>query len=345
MTAGQGTVPDGPIIGICGAGVTGQAVGRVLRTLGVRTAWFDPQAGAAMRASRRHGGVVLDRPADLTVVDTVVLAVPSPQVELVSGLFAEGPDGAPDTGPDVVSLSDDHDDVLGLMALHQQAVAAGRRLVVGAALSPGLTGLLACHLGEQLASVDEVHVAMHGTGGPACARQHHDALGGLARGWHDGEWIERPGGSGRELCWFPEPVGAADCYRGALADPVLLHRAFPQACRVSARVSATRRDRLTARLPMLTPPHAEGDRGAARVEVRGALADGARETLVAGAVGRTGDLAGTVAAWCAQACLDGRFPLGVSTTADDPVLARALLAGIVDSGVQLHEYTGVPTAW
>lgn len=336
MNPGRSGGPDGPIVGICGAGVTGQAVGRVLRALDVRTAWFDAQAGAALRASRRHGGVVLDRPSDLGAADAVVVAMPAPQVGFVTVLLGGG--------ADVVSMSDDHDDVLALLGLHQPAAEAGRRVVVGAALSPGLTGLLACHLVDQLAAADEVHVAMHGTGGPACARQHHDALGGLARGWHDGEWIERPGGSGRELCWFPEPVGPADCYRGALADPVLLHRAFPQACRVSARVSATRRDRLTARLPMLTPPHAEGDRGAVRVEVRGAMAGGARETLVVGAVGRTGDLAGTVAAWCALACLDGRFPLGACATADDPVLARHLLAGIVDSGVQLHEFTGVPTS-
>ena len=43
-----------------------------------------------------------------------------------------------------------------------------------------------------------------------------------------------------------------------------------RACeRVTARVAASRRDRLTARLPMLRPPHPEGLIGAVRVEVRG----------------------------------------------------------------------------
>lgn len=323
-----------PVVGICGAGVTGQAVGRVARSLGVRTAWFDPQPGTAVRASRRHGGVVLDGFDDLAVVDVVVLAGPVGHAHDAASLLADG--------VDVVSVSDDHDDVLELLALHELAEAAGARLVIGAALSPGLTGLLARQLASQLHAVDEIHVAMHGTGGPACARQHHDALGGSARGWHDGEWIERPGGSGRELCWFPDPIGPADCYRASLADPVLLHRAFPEASRVSARVSATRRDRLTARLPMLAPPHAEGDRGAVRVEVRGALADGARETLVVGAVGRAGDLAGAVAALCAAACVEGRVPVGVTVTGDEPALSRHLLAGAIDVGVQLQEFTGVP---
>ena len=26
------------------------------------------------------------------------------------------------------------------------------------------------------------------------------------------------GGTGRELCWFPDPIGGRDCYRAALAD-------------------------------------------------------------------------------------------------------------------------------
>ncbi|MFN8021188.1 MAG: hypothetical protein U0Q03_06625 [Acidimicrobiales bacterium] len=334
MTDSTRPTGETPVVGICGAGVTGQAVGRVARSRGLRVAWFDPQSGASVRASRRHGGVVLDRFDDLGVADVVVLTHPVGHA-VVAGEFV-------DEGVHVVSVSDDHDDVMAMLSLHERAWTAGARMVVGAALSPGLTGLLARQLASQLAEVDEIHVAMHGTGGPACARQHHGALGGLARGWHDGEWIERPGGSGRELCWFPDPIGPADCYRAALADPVLLHRAFPQASRVSARVSATRRDRLTARLPMLAPPHAEGDRGAIRVEVRGALPDGARETLVVGAVGRTGDLAGAVAALAAIACLDGRAPVGVSVTGEDPVLSRQLLGAAIDCGVQLQEFTGVP---
>ena len=52
------------------------------------------------------------------------------------------------------------------------------RLVVGAALAPGLSGVLARHLADRLAVVDEIHVATHGTAGPGvrataprCARR------------------------------------------------------------------------------------------------------------------------------------------------------------------------------
>jgi hypothetical protein len=241
----------------------------------------------------------------------------------------------------VVSLSDDPDDVQRLLALHGRALTNEARLVVGAALAPGLSGVLARHLADQLALVDEIHIAAHGTGGPACARQHHEALGSRAIGWHDGEWIERPGGSGRELCWFPEPIGSADCYRGALADPIVLHRAFPQVDRISARVSATRRDRLTARLPMLAPPHSEGGRGALRVEVRGAVDSGERVTHVAGAVGRTADLAGTVGALFAQSCVDRRNAPGVTVAGADAALGAWLMGEAVAAGIQLQEYTGV----
>lgn len=321
------------IVGVLGAGVTGQAVGRTLRHRGIRTAWFDTDGAAARRAASRLGGVVLASIDDLGATDAVVVATPAPHRPGVATLLAEG--------CHVVSLGDDLDDVPGLCDLGAVAEAADRCVVVGAGMSPGLSGLLARFLADQLAVVDEIHVAMHGTGGPACARQHHRALGSRAVGWHDGEWFDRPGGSGRELVWFPEPIGPADCYRGALPEPLLLQRAFPDADRISARVSARRRDRLTARLPLLAPPHREGDRGAIRVEVRGAAADGARVTQVAGAVGRTGDIAGTVGALFAEVCADGRLAPGLTVAGADSVPTARLLAAAADAGVMLQEYTGI----
>jgi hypothetical protein len=195
----------------------------------------------------------------------------------------------------VVSTTDDPDDATNLYALDDLAAERGVLVVVGAGFAPGLSCLLARYGSGELDRVDEIHVARHGTGGPACARQHHQSLGGTARWWRDGDWIEQPAGSGRELCWFPDPIGAYDCYRAEMADPLLLHRAFPTASRISARTSGTRRDRLTARLPMLRPPHPEGAIGAIRVELRGTKA-GMRETVVFGAIDRAAVAAGAVAA-------------------------------------------------
>jgi len=182
-------------------------------------------------------------------------------------------------------------------------------------------------------------VAAHGTGGPACARQHHRALAGLALAWQDGMWIERSSGSGRELCWFPDPVGAHDCYRAELVDPLLLVPAFPTVSRVSARLSATRRDRITARLPMLRRPHPEGTLGALRVEVRGHR-DGAREVEVLGAIDRPAVAAGAVAAVAVTHVLAREAPTGVVGMADARLDTEGLLAELAFRGVKAARYTG-----
>ena len=204
----------------------------------------------------------------------------------------------------VVSVSDSVADVEALLDLGPVAAARGVSLVIGAGFSPGLTCVLARHAANRFDHVDEIHVAKVGTGGPACARQHHQALANAAIDWRDGGWQRRPGGSGRELCWFPDPVGAADCYRAALPDALLLVNAFPGIERVTARVAATRRDRFTARLPMLRPPHPEGGVGAVRVEVRGRRGD-RRDVRVLGVMDRPGVAAGAVAAVSAVLAAEG----------------------------------------
>ncbi len=131
-------------------------------------------------------------------------------------------------GRSIVSVSDSLGDALALLDLDAEASARGATVIAGAAFSPGLTCLLARHAARDLDLVDEIHVARSGTGGPGCARQHHHALGGTALDWRDYGWQRRPGGSGRELCWFPDPIGALDCYRAELPDPVLARADLPR---------------------------------------------------------------------------------------------------------------------
>jgi hypothetical protein len=267
--------------------------------------------------------------------DVVLLATPSPQSELARRAL--------DADAHVVCTTDDLADVDALVLLRPPE---GRRVVVAAAAAPGLSGLLARYGASLLTQLDEIHVQSVGTGGPACAIQHHRALGGTSLGWHDGVWQERPAGTGRELCWFPEPVGAHDCYRAELVDPVLLHRAFPEVARITARVAATRRDRLTARLPMLRTPHPEGLLGAVRVELRGA-AGVAREVVVLGAAQPLASLAGLVAAETARHVARGEVAPGVSTLADAAMPTRAILDALTRQGVRLERFegTGARTAW
>jgi hypothetical protein len=193
-------------------------------------------------------------------------------------------------------------------------------VVVGCGFSPGLSCVLARHGAATMDRVDEIHVSHSGTGGPACARQHHRALGLTSLDWRDGSWMERPSASGRELNWFPDPIGAMDCYRAALPDPLLLLPEFDGVKRITARVAANRRNRLTAWLPMLRPPHDDGGPGGLRVELRGWRGEES-VVQVLGAMDRPATAAAAVAALTAELAVQGALHrTGV-----------AGLAGMVDS--------------
>ena len=263
--------------------------------------------------------------------DVVVLAHRTPHAVLASTLMGQG--------STVVSVSGDLDDTMDLLGLGDRALATQQSLIIGASCSPGASALLVHYMLDMFDTVDEVHLAVHGTGGPECARQHHDGLAGVAIGWHDGEWIKRPGGSGRELCWFPDPVNARDCYRFATPEPVLMLRVEPTLRRITARTSATRRDRLTARLPMLIPPHAEGGIGALRVELRGTK-DGVRHVAICGMAERIASIAAAVAAQTALAVLRSPVVPGVHVLGEATLPNADILNAIVAGGLTMHQFVG-----
>ena len=245
--------------------------------------------------------------------DTVPPDDPAPGIEAgVSVALLAGPRSTharlarryAEAGVSVVSVADDVEEVRALLELDPVARANNVSTVIGAGFSPGLTCVLASHAASLFDRVEEIHVAKVGTGGPACASTHHDALASVAVDWRDGEWVKRRAGSGRELCWFPDPIGGEDCYRAALPDALLLAPAFAGVDRITARLAANRRDRITARFPMLRPPHPEGGLGAVRVEVRGQRG-AARAVQVLGAMDRPAVAAGAVAALASIAAGNG----------------------------------------
>ena len=242
-------------------------------------------------------------------------------------------------GVAVVTTSNQLSEVRRLLALHQEAVHSGVPLIVGATFMPGFTCLLARHGSKEFDQLDEIHAAKVGTGGPACARQHHQALSSAGLDWRDGRWCARAPGSGRELAYFPDPIGGRDCYRAALPDALLLVPAFPNVVRVTARMAATRRDRLTSPLPMLRPPHAEGGLGAVRVELRGRVGSQSRVSVF-GAVERPAVAAAMVAASASCAVLRGDFAPGASGLAGVAEPLR-LLRAIADQGVRPMRFEGV----
>jgi saccharopine dehydrogenase-like NADP-dependent oxidoreductase len=272
------------------------------------------------------------RRGDPDGADVVILATPA-------GDHLAAARRALAAGSHVVSVGDDPLDVTALLALDGEARAADRSVVIGAGFSPGFTCVLARHGADGFDSVDEIHVAKFGTGGPACARSHHRALTGESLDWWNGAWRRRPGGSGRELCWFPDPVGAQDCYRAAAPDALLLVPAFPRIARVTGRIQATRRDRLTSHLPMLRKPHPEGTVGAVRVEIRGQRG-AARDVAVLGAVDRPAVAAGTVAALAALAVAEGTVARRGAAGLAELVDPRSFLTALAERGVRAALFEG-----
>jgi saccharopine dehydrogenase-like NADP-dependent oxidoreductase len=286
----------------------------------------DPRRAAAVADSIGDPDRVEVRPAGpgwFDGADVGILATPGQHRPEAERLL--------ERGAGVVSTADGLDEVRELLGLGAEARERGLAVVLGAGFGPGLSDLLVAHAASTFDAVDEIHVSRRGTGGPACARQHHRAMAGETVEWRDGAWARRRAGSGRELTWFPDPIGPADCYRAAVCDPLLLAAAFPAATRVSTRISATRRDRLTAHLPMLRPPHRETGLGAIRVEVRGRRG-ATRDVTVLGAIDRPAVAAGAVAALAAIAVARREVPpgaqglgVGVETV---PFLAELAARGV-----------------
>lgn len=323
-------------VGIIGAGAVGSRVARQLLV-------GDPNARVVMTDSDEErlrsslgslGTRATPGGADMSGEGLHLLVVAAP-----CGNHVEPIVSALNSGLSAISTSDRPDEVAKLLALDSLAKQRGALVLAGVGFTPGMSCVLAAYGAARFDRVDEIHVARVGTGGPACARQHHRALKGAARDWRDGEWVRRPGGSGRELVWFPDPVGGADCYRGALPDSLLLQRCFPSCDRITARVAATRQDRFTSWLPMLSPPHPEGGVGALRVELRGRI-DTRREIQVFGAVERPAIGAAAVvaaaASWLGESPVQLTGAMGLAGSVDP----RSFLREVAARGVTAQEFEG-----
>ncbi len=329
-------------IAVIGAGILGVRIARELLT---PAAGGHPSSGGVIlvtRRAERREQLSTSFGSQLHVTDSATSALPA-DVRVVVVARAAGEQLAViteqmDAGRHVVATSDDLDEVRAILALSGRAEARGVAIVAGATMSPGLSCLLADHAATLLERVDEVHVARHGVAGPACARQRLKALRGSGLDLRDGEWVKRPGFSGRELNWFPDPVGARDCYRAALAEPLLLHAAFPDVSRLTARLAASRRDRALAPFPVLVPPPDEGGLGALRVELRGDVG-GERRTVVYGALDRPAIAAAGVAAVSAIHLLEGSIGAGAGGLAGRGV-ALSMLTELARRGIRAAAFEG-----
>lgn len=294
-------VGEGPSIAVVGGGILGAGIARNLLTP-VSDPWIAPsrvvlvtrrsERATQLRASFGRDVRIIEDTTDSWVpgddTDVVVIARGYDEQEALARSCVTG-------GTNVVTTTDDLGAVRGLLELGPEAEAHGVALVLGATMAPGLSCLLAKHASGLFDRVDEIHVGRLGAAGPSCARSRLKALRGTAVEWRGGRFQDRAGFSGRELSWFPDPIGGRDSYRAALPSPLLLVPEFPGVERVTARLVANRRDRALAPFPVLVPPPEEGGLGAIRVELRGEK-DGQRLGVVYGALDRPSVAASTVAA-------------------------------------------------
>ena len=322
---------------VLGAGAGGARVARQLLVTDTvdRVVLRDTSADRLAWASRTLGDrVVIQHHPFPSSMDAEVVIVASPR-----GTQLAAVESAVAAGRPTITILDDLAETIAILGLQQAASYAGGPVVVGAGFAPGLSCVLASHGMAWFDKVEELHIAKMGTGGPACALVHHRALSRRSYDWRDDGWVRRPGGSGRELNWFPEPVGPHDCYRASLPDPILLHHAFPTISRITSRMAATRRDRLTAPLPMLTPPHTEGGPGAIRVELRGQR-DLAQDVVVLGTTSRPAVAAAAVAALTVEWVLTDRLLVQAVAGLAEMVEPVAFLNELLDRGVKCEIFEG-----
>lgn len=241
-----------------------------------------------------------------------------------------------------VVVSDGLSETVSILNLEKEAFELGVPVVVGTGFAPGLSCVLSAYGKTLLEQTEEIHVSKMGTGGPACALVHHRALSRMSFGWREDKWDKRLGGSGRELLWFPEPVGPQDCYHAALSDPILLHNAFPDVLRISAKMAATRRDRFTAFFPMLTPPHNEGGIGAIRVELRGTK-NGVQENIVLGVSEHPASAAAAVTALTTEYLLKQKINLNHMSTLALIVEPSEFLSELTKRSIAVEIFEGDKT--
>ena len=252
-------------------------------------------------------------------LDVVVVCVPeAEQCDVARRHVAEG--------RHVVTTADGLEAVGRLLDLDAVAGASGRSLVVGAGFHPGLSTLLAVHAATLFDEVIEVHTASIGAAGLACTQRRAEALRGEGREWRDGTWHDARAGSSKELLWFPDPMGSHDCWRGDLADPVLIHRVLPTATRITARAADQPRPAVRrVREAIGRGPERFDAVGALRVEVRGRRL-GATDSVIYGVMDHPSVACAAVAATAAVAV--GR---------PEAIRGAIGLAEAVDSRVALSE--------
>ena len=130
-----------------------------------------------------------------------------------------------------VSLCDDHDAARRVLALDEEARAAGVTILTGLGWTPGLSNLCVRHAAGRLDRVEAAHIAWAGSSadseGWAVVLHTMHIFSGRVTTYAAGRWQEVPAGSEPERVAFPAPLGTVTVFHVGHPEPVTLPRFLP----------------------------------------------------------------------------------------------------------------------
>lgn len=127
-----------------------------------------------------------------------------------------------------VDICDDPQPTIEELNLHNEAKQADITAIIGMGNNPGVGNLCAKYGAQKLDEVEEiefiwVHPAISRTGGAGVLHA-IGAFSGDVPSYRQGQWVDVPAGSDKEVIDFPEPVGRVEVFHSGHPEPITVPR-------------------------------------------------------------------------------------------------------------------------
>jgi len=127
-----------------------------------------------------------------------------------------------------VDICDDPQPTIEELDLHNEAKQADITAIIGMGNNPGVGNLCAKYGVQKLDEVEEiefiwVHPAISRTGGAGVLHA-IGAFSGDVPSYRQGQWVDVPAGSDKEVIDFPEPVGRVEVFHSGHPEPITVPR-------------------------------------------------------------------------------------------------------------------------
>lgn len=136
-----------------------------------------------------------------------------------------------DQGVNYIDVNDNRSYTRNILALHDQAQAAGITAIANSGVFPGISNSMARQAVEQLDTPEEIHIqyGVAGSGGAGVTVMRTTFLGlqHPFEVWIDGQWQSVKPYSEREVVTFPQPIGRTGVYWFDVPEAWTLATSFP----------------------------------------------------------------------------------------------------------------------